>query len=83
MIELKCWGCGWDGHVPDHYAGLRVTCKRCGDVNLAPYSVTKEVDVDAWIAAIDPESESSTTEINISPLRCGVPPITFPHNALN
>jgi hypothetical protein len=66
MIELKCQGCGWDGHIPDQFVGRRVSCKRCGEVNLAPDSVTKEVSVDDWNAAIVPASILSTAEIDCS-----------------
>jgi hypothetical protein len=75
MIELKCWGCEWDGHVPDHFAGLRVICKRCGDANMVPASVTKEIDVDAWIAAVDPESELATVELKCYLSRPAAPPM--------
>jgi ribosomal protein S27E len=75
MIELKCWGCGWDGHIPDRYAGLRVTCKRCGEVNVAPDSVTKEVSLDDWIATIVPASVISTAEIDCSILDTYRPPM--------
>jgi hypothetical protein len=75
MIELKCWGCGWDGHIPDHYVGQRVTCKRCGEVNVAPDSVTKEASVADWIAAIVPASVLSTAEIDCSILNNHKPPI--------
>jgi hypothetical protein len=63
MIELKCWACGWDGNVPDHFAGLRVRCKRCGDTNVVPDSVTKEVDADLWVSEIDAASELDTAEV--------------------
>jgi hypothetical protein len=43
MIELTCWGCGWEGRVRDHFSGRRVICKRCRAVNLVPDAVTKEV----------------------------------------
>jgi hypothetical protein len=81
MIELKCWGCGRDGYVPDHFAGLRVTCKRCGEVNLAPDSITKEVSVDDWIAAIAPASTLSTAEIDCSLLKSCGPPEASPPTA--
>jgi hypothetical protein len=83
MIELKCWGCGWDGRVPDHFAGLRVTCKRCGEVNLAPDSITKEVSVDDWTAAIAPASTLSTAEIDCSILNSCGPPKASPPPAGN
>jgi hypothetical protein len=75
MIELKCWGCGWDGLIPDHYVGQRVTCKRCGEVNLAPDSVTKEVSLDDWIAAVVPASVLSTAEIDCSIVNSYRPPM--------
>jgi uncharacterized Zn finger protein len=65
MIELKCWACGWDGHIPDHYVGLRVTCKRCGDVNVAPDFVTNEVNADLWVSEIHAESELDTAESSV------------------
>jgi len=72
MIELKCWGCGWDLHVHDHSAGLRVVCRRCGDTTMVPDSVTQEVDIDCWNAAFDPASESETALVDASS-RGGLP----------
>jgi hypothetical protein len=65
MIELMCLGCGWEGRVLDLYAGRQVTCRRCRTVNTVPESVTREVDVCDWVAAIEPSSESTTAEINM------------------
>jgi hypothetical protein len=73
MIELKCWGCGWDGRVPDHFEGLRVICKRCGDSNVVPDSVAKEVNVAKWFASTDSASDSVTVEVECSISRSGVP----------
>jgi hypothetical protein len=69
MIELMCIGCGWQGHIPDGYAGRSVTCKRCRAVNRAPNpdseSVTREVDVFAWVAAMPPPGGSVTREVDM------------------
>jgi hypothetical protein len=73
MIELRCWGCGWDGHVPDHFEGLRVICKRCGDANVVPASFTMEVNVANWFASRDPASDSITVAVECSIPRSGVP----------
>jgi hypothetical protein len=64
MIELTCWGCGWEGQVPDEYEGRRVTCVRCRTANAVPDSVTREVDSGDWIAAMDPAIESGTVEVD-------------------
>jgi hypothetical protein len=64
MIELKCGGCGWNGHVPDHYVGRRVTCKHCGDTNVVPDSITKEFEVHTQTEAVDPASDLSTVEVD-------------------
>jgi hypothetical protein len=64
MIEMTCRGCGFEGQALDEYAGRKVTCKRCRTENPAPESVTREVDVVAWLAAIDASSESPTVEIH-------------------
>jgi hypothetical protein len=66
MIELKCWGCGWNGHVPDHYVGLRVTCKRCGDTNVVPDCITKEFEIHGQTEAVDPASDVGTVEVDWS-----------------
>ncbi|HEY2155248.1 MAG TPA: hypothetical protein VGH33_06435 [Isosphaeraceae bacterium] len=65
MIELTCWGCGWKGEVPDHFAGLRVTCKRCRAVNMASDPVTQEVFVGDWIAEIGRSHIPETVEIEV------------------
>jgi hypothetical protein len=65
MIELICWRCGREGHVPDNFAGRKVTCKRCRYVVQVPDSVTDEVDVTVWTPAIDPASEADTKEFEI------------------
>ena len=63
MIDLTCWGCGYAGRVPGRYSGLRVTCKRCGTVNVAPSEPTREDFPYDWLPAVDPETESDTREI--------------------
>ena len=68
MLELTCWACGWDGRVPDHYAGMSVRCKRCRTVNAVPDPATQEVYVADLLAAIDagwtnPTGESPTVEM--------------------
>lgn len=68
MIELKCWGCGREGSVPDRLAGLRVTCKKCGEVNTIPDRDTQEVYVADWLAAVDALSQSVTLEVDCQPL---------------
>ena len=68
MIELRCWGCGREGLVPDRLAGLHVTCKKCGTGNTIPDQSTQEVYVADWLAAIDPLTESVTLEIDCHPL---------------
>jgi hypothetical protein len=65
MLELTCWGCGWDGRVPVAFAGLRVTCKRCRAVNAVPDPVTQEVYVADWLAEIDRPSLPVTVESEI------------------
>jgi hypothetical protein len=60
MIKLKCCGCHWDGIAPDHFAGLRVVCKRCRYPNTVPDTDTKEFHVEDFIAKFDPTSSSST-----------------------
>jgi hypothetical protein len=63
MIELTCWGCGFEGRVPDHYEGKRVTCVRCRTENSVPDSVTREVEAVDWVAAMDASSGSDTAEV--------------------
>jgi hypothetical protein len=65
MIDLSCWGCGWEGQVPDQYEGRKVTCRRCRTENAVPESVTREIDAVDWIAAMDTSSESVTDEVDI------------------
>jgi hypothetical protein len=64
MIDLTCWSCGWDGRVPDRYAGLRVICKRCRSESTVPCSITRELFLADWVAAVDPGSESATVEFD-------------------
>jgi hypothetical protein len=68
MIELKCWGCGWEGRVRARYAGMQVTCKRCRCMVRVPDSVTDEIDVTAWVCTIDPSSETVTKEFEVPSL---------------
>jgi hypothetical protein len=64
VIELTCWGCGWDGWVAEQHAGLRVRCKRCEAVNVVPDPVTREVYAADWRAAIDEATETGTVEVD-------------------
>ena len=41
MIKFDCFKCGHSYRVPDQYAGKRVRCKECGEINLIP-SVERE-----------------------------------------
>ena len=36
MIIFDCCKCGHSYRVPDKYAGKRVRCKECGEINLIP-----------------------------------------------
>ena len=36
MIQFKCTNCGQGFNVPDKYAGKRVKCKKCDQVNAIP-----------------------------------------------
>ena len=36
MIIFDCCKCGHSYSVPDKYAGKRVRCKECGEINLVP-----------------------------------------------
>ena len=36
MIRFDCFKCGHSYRVPDKYAGKRVRCKECGEINLIP-----------------------------------------------
>jgi hypothetical protein len=69
MIDLTCGGCGWQGHIPDSYAGRNVTCKRCRAANTVPDHVsdsdTREVDVFAWVAAMPTPGGSVTREVDM------------------
>jgi hypothetical protein len=68
MMDLTCWGCGREGRVPDRYAGLRVTCKRCRTENIVPCSVTREISAADRGPAVEPGSESVTVEFDTRPL---------------
>jgi hypothetical protein len=68
MIELTCWGCGLEGRVRAHYTGMKVACKRCRCLVRVPDSVTDEIDVTAWLPAIDPSSEAVTREVDLAAL---------------
>jgi hypothetical protein len=57
MIEMTCWGCGWEGRAPERFAGLRVTCSRCGSANVVPDRVSDEIYAAEWVRAIDPAAE--------------------------
>jgi hypothetical protein len=67
MLENTCCSCGRPGHIPDRYAGRRVTCERCGAVNIVadPNSEIGEVVAVAWVAAMDPSSELASDEVDI------------------
>jgi DNA-directed RNA polymerase subunit RPC12/RpoP len=36
MIRFDCFKCGHSYRVPDKYAGKRVRCKECSEINLVP-----------------------------------------------
>ncbi len=36
MIRFNCFKCEHSYRVPDQYAGKRVRCKECGEINLIP-----------------------------------------------
>ena len=36
MIRFECCKCGHGYRVSDQYAGKRVRCKECGEINLIP-----------------------------------------------
>ena len=64
-IGLTCWGCGWEGRARAEYAGLHVTCKRCGTVNLMPDPVTDEIYVGDWFASSGLHPVPATQEVEV------------------
>jgi hypothetical protein len=61
MLALTCWGCGWQGQVPDHFAGLNVICKRCRAETAVPRPYADEVFEHDSIREIDPAIVSRIT----------------------
>jgi hypothetical protein len=65
MIALTCWICGWQGQVPDHFAGLNVVCKRCKAGTKVPIAYAGEVYEPDSITEIDPVILSARAEETI------------------
>jgi hypothetical protein len=65
MIALTCWGCGWQGQVPDHFGGLNVVCKRCKAWTNVPKAYADEVYEPDSMTEIDPLILSGRTEVTI------------------
>ena len=49
MIEFECSKCGFRLNVPAGYAGKRVRCKRCGQIEI--------------VSALQPRASSSTGNV--------------------
>jgi ribosomal protein S27E len=73
MIALTCWGCGWEGQVPDHFAGLNVSCKRCGAATVVPHAHAEEVYEHDSIEEIDLAILEARTEGTILSSVCDEP----------
>ena len=43
MIGFDCCKCEHSYRVPDQYAGKRVRCKECGEINLIPSAEVEKV----------------------------------------
>ena len=79
MIQFKCTNCGQSFNVPDKYAGKRVKCKKCEQVNAIPNPTSEgktvsssemdmsldfmEENVDALRALLKHEKEAPPMEI--------------------
>jgi hypothetical protein len=73
MLALTCWGCGWDGQVPEHFAGLNVICKRCGAATVVPHAHAEEVYEHDSLAEIDPAILAKRIEETIHSSVCDEP----------
>jgi hypothetical protein len=73
MIALTCWGCGWQGQVPDHFAGLNVRCKRCRSETVVPKAHAEEVYEHDSLTEIDPVLLSARIEETILTSVCNEP----------
>jgi hypothetical protein len=73
MIALTCWGCGWQGQVPDHFAGLKVSCKRCKAATVVPKPYAEDVYEPDSITEIEPAILSTRTKETILTSVCDEP----------
>lgn len=53
MIKFVCSECGQSYRVSERYAGKRVRCKNCSQVNMIPQSVNETVGSGDSIVAIN------------------------------
>src|SRR5579871_3139901 len=53
MIDLTCWGCGYEGRIREHLAGLRVKCRWCRAINVVPDPVTRDDYPVEWLGDVE------------------------------
>ena len=53
MIIFDCFKCEHSYRVPDQYAGKRVRCKECGEINLIPSVELETVDCGDSVANLN------------------------------
>lgn len=53
MIKFDCTKCGRNYKVSDQYAGKRIRCKECSEINTIPSAEVKEVGCGDSVAAFN------------------------------